>query len=484
VSDATDSDRPGSGRGPVLHLRDIARLAPAYVVPGLTSFLTVPILFAILSPPEYGRWALLYGIAAGVPQVTTSWLEQRLLRFGHRAGRQSDRRRTVAAIAISIVAGALLTTAFVPQATLLDVIAAAALTSLVSAYLLLIASLQAAMDFTAVSVAATTRSVLGAVLGVIGGALTGKAGVAILGLALGYLTGELVGRRAATRRQLPGAATSTEFVDAAARGEPVRTQTASAEAPPERATYGVASAAAAVASYVLSVGDRFLLAGLRPLADVGTYAATYMLIDLVGRFVPSIVIGTVRPRIFRAWDRGVRDDATANAVVLAAVFAWLVALIVSLLVIAAHVSGRLPVDPVLAGPIALGFACLMAASTLGVPYSAATRQGRLSGHLAIAAVLNVGLNAVLIPPLGPFGAAVTTGISYAVLLALNLAGLRSALRVTSATVVVTASSVLAIGLVIAAGTLIDSRLLGLAVAAAAAGAPFAYMSMMSLRRTA
>src|SRR5215212_3054102 len=78
-SDSADL-RPAA-RG-LVRLRDIGLLIPAYAVPGVASFVSVPVLFAVLGAPEYGRWALLYGIAAGVPQVTTSWLEARVLRFG------------------------------------------------------------------------------------------------------------------------------------------------------------------------------------------------------------------------------------------------------------------------------------------------------------------------------------------------------------------------------------------------------------------
>jgi len=397
-------------------------LIPGYAVPGVASFLSVPLLFATLGAAEYGRWALLYGIAAGVPQITTSWLEQRLVRFGHRWGRSTDRSRVAIAVAASLVVSVALATIVVPRASMLDVAAAATLTALVSSYVLLIAALQSALAFGSISAAATVRSVLGSALGVIAAAATGSAALAIFGMAAGYAVGEVIGwlRRSPSAAAAPTAATAPSTSAAPPSPEP---GSGEGSLPPERTSYGVASAVAAVGAYELSVGDRFLLAALRPLGDVGGYAATYSLIDLVGRFVPSVVIGAMRPRLFRAWDAGVRGDVSRTAASVAALMTWVVASLVAVLALAGRFIGFLPVDPVLVWPIGIGFACFMAANTVALAYSAATRQIRLAAHVAGAAVANVVLNLLLIPPLGAFGAAAATALSYGLLLALNLSPL-------------------------------------------------------------
>jgi O-antigen/teichoic acid export membrane protein len=358
---------------------------------------------------------------------------------------------------------------------------------MVSLYVLLIARLQSGLAFAAVSAAAAIRSVLGAVLGIAAALVSGRAAIAILGLALGYAAGELMGRWVAVGRGSDGQITvagptitpGAAIEMGAAKGQGGAID--AVEPPLERATYGVASAGAAVASYALSVGDRFLLGASRPLAELGTYAATYSMIDLVGRFIPSVVLGAMRPRLFRAWDLGARTELGSAAIILAAILGWIVVVMASLLIAAAEMTGRLPVDLVLAGPIAFGFACFMAANTLGLAYSAATRQPRLAAHLGIAAVVNIGLNLVLIPPFGPEGAAVTTAASYLLLLILNGSSLGGSPRIGASVIAVAASGLAAIGCLVLAGAVTSPSLIVVSFAILAIGAPFVLRCGRTLR---
>jgi O-antigen/teichoic acid export membrane protein len=482
-SSARSRSAPTTGHS-LLRLRDIATLAPAYAIPGLASFLTVPILFAVLGATEYGRWALLYGIAAGVPQVTTSWLEARRLRFGHRFGRRADRPSLVLALLATIVTSAILTVAFVPAASALEILATAMFTTLVSLYVLLVASLQAALAFGAVSVAATIRSVLGAILGISGAMISGRAAIAIVGLALGYAAGEVLGRMLGAQQRVAHPVGSSSGDDTKFAGAVVGVDdTTGISPPPERASYGMAASATAVASYVLSVGDRFLLATLRPLSEVGAYAATYSLVDLAGRFVPSIVLGAMRPRIFRAWDRGETGELGSAAVLLAAALAWVVGLAAAAVTAAAVITRRLPVDAILVGPIALGFACFMAANTLGVAYSAATRQARLATHFGLAAATNIGLNVVLIRSQGALGAAIATAVSYAVLLLLNATALPVRWRLDVVSIGLVTSTIATIGCLILAGIAMDGHFVALAIGLALPGLPLALSGGRRLRRS-
>lgn len=379
---------------------------PAYAIPGLASFVTVPLLFAALGSTEYGRWALLYGIAAGVPQITTSWLEATVLRFGHRDGRAQNRLSLLAAVLGSIGLSSLLGMVVVPDARLADTVSVASLTAIVSAYVVTAARLQSSMAFSILSAIASLRAILGAVLGILGGSIVGSAPAAIGGLAAGYVVAQVVAE-VAVRIRRQGA----------------RTSGPSPTSRPERATYGVASAVAAVGSYSLAVGDRFILSGLRPLADVGTYAATYSLMDLVGRFVPSIVITAIRPRAFRAWDRGDEGSFAAALKTIALVLGWVVACAACGLVAIGLAVDGLPVDMTLIGLLATGFVCSMAANSLGLALSGATRQGRLASHLAGCALINLALNVVLIGAIGALGAAIATAVSFALLLVLHWRGI-------------------------------------------------------------
>jgi O-antigen/teichoic acid export membrane protein len=436
-------------------------LAPSYLVPGVASFVVVPVLFATLGAAEYGRWALIYAVAAGVPQVTTSWVESRVVRFGHREGRSGDPRRAAAAVAGSMVLAAPLSLLVLPRATLAEAIAAALLTAMVSLYLIEIARLQARMAFGSVSMAAGARAVAGAVLNVAGAALTGMAWVAILGLAGGYVVGQLVGE-AWMRRSSSAMSPNTGRV------------AAPAAPPPETPAYGVASAFNATSQYVLSVGDRFILSAFGSAVEVGVYTATYALVDLVARFVPGVLMTVVRARVFRAWDVGDREAPPVLVGQLATLLAGLAALAATGLVILGVFVPALPLDASLVGPIGIGLACYVGASSLAVLYSAAMRQGRLALHGLTAAASAILLNVALVPSMGPAGAAIATAGSYGVLLGLNGAGLEAIRRYRGPGLVVLGVAVVSL-IVLAVGVVIRGPLLGAGAAllVLAAGTPAA-----------
>lgn len=460
-ADGDRAHRPTSRRRSTI--RDIWSLAPSYLIPGLASFVAVPALFTALGAAEYGRWALIYAVAAGVPQVTTSWLEARVVRFGHRPGRSGDPWRIALAAGGSTLLAAPLALLVLPGASQPEVLAAVLLTVVVSLYLLEIARLQARMAFGSVSLAATVRSIAGAVLGIAGAVATGQAWLAIAGLAAGYVVGQLVGELWMRRRPHEGGSQPGEQPPQAA--EPARDVGAAPWSPPaEGAGYGIASGANATAQYVLSVGDRFVLSTLRSPAEVGVYTATYALVDLAARFAPGVVITAVRPRVFRAADLGSTEAHRALLTRLAALLAGIVAagaiglLALSLLVPA------LPVEPTLVGPIAIGLTCYVAANSLAVLYSAWVRQGRLAAHAIAAASACIALNLALVPGMGPLGAGVATAGSYAVLVALNGTGLQSIRRVDRGPLLTFTG---AIGSLVAltGGTAVGGPILGLALAA-------------------
>jgi O-antigen/teichoic acid export membrane protein len=178
--------------------------------------------------------------------------------------------------------------------------------------------------------------------------------------------------------------------------------------------------------YILSVGDRFVLSAVRPLSEVGIYAATYGIVDLLFRLIPSIAFVAMRPQIFRSWDRGDRAHVLSQVALVACVLAWLLgALSIGVLVVA-NATTRLPIDPRLAGPITVGLAAFMVANAFAIVYGAQKRQSRLGVNLALAATLTIALNVVFDPLLGAYGAALATFIGYTSLLALNLWGVRTA----------------------------------------------------------
>ena len=399
-------------------VRDLVALTPSYLVPGIVSLVSVPLLFHLLGAGDYGVWALAYGISNGVPQLSTSWLEALILRFGHLPRRRSRAPLVAVATVGSAGGGALLAAVFIPGAELRVAAATGLLTLGTAAYTIVIAQLQAQLRFGVVSRVASVRSVIGAVLGVGGAAATGDVVVAILGLAGGFGVGALDGFLAAR--------TAAGNVSAAPAAQAAGHQTPDTVA--QEVRYGAASGAFAIAQFVLAVGDRFILAAVRPLEDVGVYAATYAIVDLVFRFGPSIAVTSLRQRFFRAWDSGNRERAAAVFVAGLTAMAWLIGGAVIGITLLGPAIPFLPLDAALVGPIAAGLGGFVVGNLLVVPYSAELRQTRVAANVILATVINIALNLALTPTMGALGAALATAVSYAAYLIFNVSGQLTLIR--------------------------------------------------------
>ena len=401
--------------------RDSAVLAPSYVVPGLASLFSIPVLFAILGPAQYGILALILAVANGVPQLTTGWLEAVVVRFAHRPEFHLPLPALIAALLGSCLVAGVLSAVLIPSADVVVAASTALLTGTIGAYLVAVARLQAMLRFGTISGGAVVRAIVGSVGSVACAFAFGTAVAAAVGSAAGFGLGTAVlvlatSKPAKTSLDLP----AEGRVRREAQGQSRR----------EITGYGFGALAVAGFLYLLSVSDRFVLSSFRPLDEVGVYAATYGIIDLVFRLVPSVLFVVVRPRVFRAWDRGDTRAVFSLVVVAADVLGWIIAgLSIAVIVVATAVDVR-AIDTRLAGPIGIGLAAFVASTTFGLIYGAGLRQGRLAVHMAVAAALNIGLNIIVVRSLGAYGAAAVTAISYGALLAMNLWALRGILRIS------------------------------------------------------
>lgn len=426
---------PGLGVGDLSRriARDSLVLAPSYLVPGIATLLTIPLLFRTLAAEGYGMWALMFAIANGVPVVTSSWLEAISVRFGHRARTPTGPSRYAASVLSSCLAAAILASWLIPRADAAVVGGTVALTGAIVLYLLVQARLQARLAFGAMSRSAIVRSVGAALFAVVAAALTGSPSAAALGAAFGFAVGAFVEMRT-IMRPAGGFRPAEIAIDP---GTDPRIADAGVEAIPTRwlggeLRFGAASAVVALAAYALSVGDRFVLSSLRPLAEVGAYAATYGVVDLVIRLAPSIVFVVVRPRLFRAWDRGKRGDAAESVATLAVVLAWGTAALVAAGVLVATLAPSNPLDPRLVGPIAAGLGAFVVGNAIALLYASSERQARQAAHVVAGAALNIGLNLALDGSLGATGAALATAASYLLVLVLHAGGLRRTLPPSAA----------------------------------------------------
>ncbi len=397
--------------------RDSLLLAPGFVVPGVISLILIPLLFGSLGASQYGVLALILAVANGVPMLTTSWLEAVLVRFSHHGEFETPRWVVGASLIASTLVAALVAVLFIPTPDVRVIVITAVFTTAVGAYLLVVARLQSLMRFGAISRGATIRSILGGILAVALGGASGTASMAAVGLVIGFAAGTLMMVIDERRGGRPAEASAPVGGSRTGEGRTGRR---------ELASYGAGSLAVAASLYILSVGDRFVLSAVRPLSEVGIYAATYGIVDLLFRLVPSVVFVAVRPQVFRSWDRGDRRHVLSLVALVACVLGWLLAALSIGLLVVAGATDRLPIDPLLAGPITVGLATFMVANAFAILYAAQKRQARLGVNLALAATLNIALNVAFAPLLGAYGSALATFIGYTALLALNLWGLRAA----------------------------------------------------------
>jgi O-antigen/teichoic acid export membrane protein len=386
-------------------VRDAALVAPGYIVPGLVSLATVTILFSTLGSSEYGLWALMFAIASGVPLLTTSAAEGLILRYQHRSVGRPSRAHWLGALGGTVVVAAVLAAVLLPEPSAPNVAATSLLSLSVATYLLRIAQLRAEMRFGVSSAFASLRAITGGVLAAMAAVVTRSADAVAVGMAIGFVVALGV----------------TSFRDPA-RSDP---STAPSESPAHtsRLSYGTASFVIAVALFILSVGDRFILSVIRPLAEVGVYAAVYSVVDLVIRLGPAVLAVALRPHVFRAWDRREAPASTRRLGGIAALMLWGSCAVSLGLVIVANAISLGGQGHQLVGPIAIGISAAAVAAAISFVYSASERQVRLAVHVAACAALNIALNLILDPIMGANGAAAATAISFGALLAAHVLGI-------------------------------------------------------------
>jgi O-antigen/teichoic acid export membrane protein len=409
-------------------VRDAVALAPAYAVPGIASLASVPLLFMALGPLGYGSWALMYAIGQGVPALATSWAEATIVRFGHRPSFGLGIATAAASVVIATFVGALAAYLLLPIRGPIEVLATALLTASVSAYLVTMARLQSRLMFGLITSITVARTLVGLALSVLAAWWTADSALSIAGLAVGFVAASGLSE---IRQRGPSDRSATE---------PAVAVSASSVGGDALGRYGAASFITALGLYVLSVGDRFILSGFRPLADVGVYAATYAIADLVFRFGPAIVLVPLRARLFRSWDEAGAGERGAELTTIASLLLWGAAWFVAAFVAVASVLRYVPVDAAIAGPIAAGISAFVVATALSLLYSAERRQTRLAIHTALAAAINVVANLLLVPRAGVLGAAFATALSYGVLLALHAIGTSDGRRLLSPRTALVASA--------------------------------------------
>ncbi len=390
--------------------RHLLGYLPVQLSQAIVGFGAVAVFTRLMPAETYGLYALALASLSLTHIVTFTWLEAAVARFHARAdvrGRIRDHLATVYAIYLGIVCVAGLT-----------IIAALSL-------LPLSAPLQNAMSFAAVSLMLRALLQIGLETHRAGGNVARYSALESGYLMLGFMIG--IGLLLSTDLGAASifAGTACAAVIALAFDLPVMLRRArGGKRQPVRAKsyarYGSAISLSLVFEHLLSVGDRFLIAAFLGSGAVGMYAAGYGLAD---RLLDIIFIwfgAAVWPLTLRVFERDGAEaarDVAAQAASLMALITFPAA--AGLALVAPALTGVILGESVRAQAaqilpwIALsGLLNGMMTYYFHEAFTLKRKSGVMAMVMAGAALVNLGLNLLLIPVFGLAGAAAATVIAY------------------------------------------------------------------------
>jgi Membrane protein involved in the export of O-antigen and teichoic acid len=398
---------------------------PANIIQGVVGFLTIVLFTRLLTPDDFGRYALAYSVFSLMHVATFTWLEAAMARFWAAQATPQDMADHFASIYRGI---AVMTLVFIPLAALViwlwpgaPAIKWALFTGLAGVPIRCVAQTvqehyRAAGEVKRAAGLSIWTAVAGLIIGV-GFALWGAGGSSPLaGLALAPL--------AALPFILPGDLRQ-------ARGGRVQRDRLR-----RYAQYGYPIAASLALSVLIASTDRMLLALLMNEAAVGTYHAAYSIANRT-LDVMFVWLGAAGgPALVMALERGgveqlklaAREQASTFLLlgIPAATGVALVAMPLSEVLVGQDLRGAVSqVTPLVA------LSALLSGMTtyyFHQAYTLGQRTRRLLYAMSIPALSNAALNLWLIPTQGVHGAALATAISMAIGLGASIVVARPVLR--------------------------------------------------------
>lgn len=396
--------------------RTILKYIPVQVTRAMVGFGAIAVFSRLLSPEEYGRYALILAAMALINIATFTWLEAAVARFHARAERFARLAhhlkaayRLYAGMALLIGASGAVVIWFLPMDAHFKAAAGFAL-----AHMLLRAALQVGMETYRAAGEVGRYSIL-EILVLGGGFAIGAALVLLTDLgAAGVFAGMAVAVGIAALVDVPVMLARSK----GGRAKRRRTRL--------YAGYGAGVSASVIFEHLLSVGDRFLIAAFLGAGAVGVYAAGYGLGDRLIDILFVWLSIAIWPMTIRALERegegAARDMARKAASIMAAVTFPAAAG----LILVAEPLTRIMIGEAMRAEAALILPWIAVAGLLrGMmtyyfheAFTLKRRSGLMAALMAGAALLNLVLNLILIPRFGIYGAAGATVIAYALSLLL------------------------------------------------------------------
>lgn len=401
-------------------LKDLGRYLPSYILPALVSILALPIITRLFPPADYGNYVLVLGTVSILSAITTAWLGASIVRF-FPAYKLDNRLRefhgTIIKLAlISIVVVSLIFSAVLffarshISANLYSLMRIGLPVFIASSGLAIFLDfLRAKRQASWYSFLTIWRSIAGLGLGMalvmtfkygVDGLLWGSFLSTIVALPLAWKVA--VGKLSLKEGQVCSPMTS------------------------EMAKYGFPIMIVNLATWILSVSDRYLLGLFRGSQEVGIYSASYAISERSILMIVSLFQLAAGPIVFKIWENQGKE-ITRQFLSRLARYYLIIGLpaavglsllsrpVTNLLIAPAYYQGYTIIPIVVSGAFFIG---------IQHPFSwVLTCQKRtdvLMYGLLGSALLNISLNFLLIPRYGYMAAAFTTSISYACLLLLTV----------------------------------------------------------------
>ena len=406
-------------------IQDLAIYLPSKLLPALTALITVPILTRLLTPLEFGNYALAVGAYEFLFAVSCSGLGAAAVRF-YPAYQVQDRLRAFfAAVGGSVLfavaatcLGALLLLTLLGESLPTDLLPLLFISVLIFA-------VQAPHAVLMQVARAQERSRLYTIIDL----STNYGGLALgllLLVALGWgVPGLLWGLFASFALAL------TVLASQVTRGRAHGSWQLANSDVTSLWRYAWPLALGNMAMWGLRLSDRYLIGVFRSRAEVGLYSAAYNISSKSIDILVAVFLLSLGPLVINTWEKLGREP-TERAMYSTARVYLVVCLpaAVGLTTLAGPFVAALTDAPYHAGAQIVGFVVfssfaygLSQIASLGLLL--AKRTGRIAVNQTLAVLVNLGLNCVLIPRYGFVAAGATTLISYVTLLVLQVLAARS-----------------------------------------------------------
>lgn len=397
-------------------LIDLLKYAPSTIVPPLVAMVTFPIITRLLNPAQYGQFVLVVSWIPLLVSLSTGWVSMSTIRFFPICEKEG-RLETYYGTILKLSGGGV----FVLSVLLLSVVGLAshwmkgvekemlllgiALFVGGSFHTLLTTMLRAERRIGLYSFAQSWRSIVDPLLGI------GLASIFMAGV-YGFLWGTLLSSLAVipllwwrgfsrwNRNPRPlDINLSRQFL-----------------------AYGLPLAGVGISAAVLRMGDRYIIEYLRASSDVGLYSAAYFIAESSILMVATLIQMATGPLSVSVWESRGKEEARRFTrevtrlyliVMVPAVFG-LAALARATMVVLTEEKyhGAYPLIPI----IAAGVFLLGLQQRFQIAFVLSKKTAWVFVATAIAGVVNLAANFLLIPRWGMYGAAWATVLGYSVML--------------------------------------------------------------------